>query len=155
MRCAVRRAWAVGVWRANRLAEPSCLALAPRPPCDAPGATTGGSSTATLAANQSFLRLCCSRGCRGSVLSRGRGNWLWCGSAFGRTAGARQQRAFPRKRCSGHFSCQGLSTQAVVSQAGAWTGLQFQGCGDTQWFDSTSAATACSRHRASCRRCCT
>ena len=61
---------------------------------------------------------------------------------FSHTAGARKQRAFQRKRCSGHFSCQGLSTQAVVSQAGAWTGLQFQGCGDTQWFDSTSAAIA-------------
>ena len=33
-----------------------------------------------------------------------------------------------------------LPTTAVVSQAGAWTGLQFQGHGDMQWFDSTSAA---------------
>ena len=27
-----------------------------------------------------------------------------------------------------------------MDQAGAWTGLQFQGHGDMQWFDSTSAA---------------
>ena len=33
-----------------------------------------------------------------------------------------------------------LFLQAGVSQAGAWTGLQFQGHGDMQWFDSTSAA---------------
>ena len=31
-------------------------------------------------------------------------------------------------------------TEAVVSRAGARTGLQFQGHGDMQWFDSTSAA---------------
>ena len=27
-----------------------------------------------------------------------------------------------------------------MSQAGAWTGLQFQGCGDAQGFDSSSPA---------------